>query len=105
MLKYALGAVLSVSLAVPAVAQNFPDVPDNHWAYEALSNLRNKVLFGYPDGLYRGNRPMSRYEFAVAINQLHQMAMGKVAGLEDQIDALSGKVDRTRFEASQSKHS
>ena len=93
MLKYALGAVLSVSLAVPAVAQNFPDVPDNHWAYEALSNLRNKVLFGYPDGLYRGNRPMSRYEFAVAINQLHQMAMGKVAGLEDQIDALSSKVD------------
>ena len=94
MLKYALGAVLTVSLAVPAAAQNFPDVPDNHWAYEALSNLRNKVLFGYPDGLYRGNRPMSRYEFAVAINQLHQMAMGKVAGLEDQIDALSSRVNR-----------
>jgi hypothetical protein len=36
---------------------------------------------------------MSRYEFAVAINQLYQMAGGKVAGLEDQIDALSGKVD------------
>jgi hypothetical protein len=32
-------------------------------------------------------------QIITAINQLHQMAMGKVAGLEDQIDALSGKVD------------
>ena len=58
-LKFALGAVLGLGLVMPATAQsNFPDIADNHWAYEALANLRGKVLFGYPDGLYRPARPM-----------------------------------------------
>jgi uncharacterized protein (UPF0335 family) len=95
MLKLALGVVLAAGLAVPAMAQeNFPDVPTGHWAYEALRNLKDKVLFGYPDGLYRGNRPMSRYEFAVAINQLYQMMMGRVSGLEDQIKELEAMLKR-----------
>jgi len=55
--KFALAAVLSVGLVLPATAQTFPDVPDNHWAWDALENLRGSVLFGYPDGLYR---PLSR---------------------------------------------
>jgi uncharacterized protein (UPF0335 family) len=93
MLKLALGAVLAIGMVAPAMAQeNFPDVPDNHWAYEALKNLKDKVLFGYPDGLYRGNRPMSRYEFAVAINQLHQLLAGRISGLEDQIKSLEGMI-------------
>ena len=94
MLKFALSAVLGAALVAPALAQDaFPDTPDNHWAYEALKNLKDKVLFGYPDGLYRGNRPMSRYEFAVAINQLYQMMMGKMSGLEDQIAALQKMIE------------
>ena len=53
-LKFALSAVLGFGLVLPAAAQsNFPDVPDNHWAYEAIGNLKGKILFGYPDGLYR----------------------------------------------------
>jgi uncharacterized protein (UPF0335 family) len=93
MLKLALGAVLAIGMVAPAMAQeNFPDVPDNHWAYEALKNLKDKVLFGYPDGLYRGNRPMSRYEFAVAVNQLHQLLAGRISGLEDQIKSLEGMI-------------
>jgi uncharacterized protein (UPF0335 family) len=93
MLKLALGAVLATSLVAPAMAQDqFPDVPDNHWAYEALKNLKDKVLFGYPDGLYRGNRPLSRYEFAVAINQLHQLLAGRISGLEDQVKTLEGMI-------------
>ncbi|MFY7808403.1 MAG: S-layer homology domain-containing protein, partial [Fimbriimonadaceae bacterium] len=79
MIKFALTAVLGAGLIVPALAQdNFPDVPDNHWAFEALSNLKGSVLFGYPDGLYRGNRPTTRYEFAVALNQLYMRMMGVV---------------------------
>ena len=85
-LKFALGVALSVGLVMPAAAQsNFPDVPDNHWAYDALANLKGSVLFGYPDGLYRPSRPMSRAEFAVAINNLYSLAMGKMAGLSDQV--------------------
>lgn len=88
-LKYAFGAVLGAMLVTPAVAQDqFPDVPDNHWAYQSLRNLKDSVLFGYPDGLYRGNRPMSRYEFAAAANQLYEAAMSRIDGLEAQISAL-----------------
>jgi len=40
-LKYALSAVLTAAIVLPAVAQdNFPDVPDNHWAFEALQRLK-----------------------------------------------------------------
>jgi uncharacterized protein (UPF0335 family) len=93
MLKLALGTAMAFSLALPAMAQeNFPDVPGNHWAYEALKNLKDKVLFGYPDGLYRGNRPMSRYEFAVAINQLHQLLAGRVSALEGQVKSLEDMI-------------
>ena len=87
--KFALAAVLGVGLIAPAFGQdNFPDVPDNHWAYEALANLKGSVLFGYPDGLYRGNRPLSRYEFAVALNQLYMRLQGQLTDHEDRIAAL-----------------
>lgn len=97
MLKLALGAVIATALVGPAAAQSsFPDVPDNHWAYEALRNLKDKVLFGYPDTLYRGNRPLSRYEFAVALNQIYQAMMAKDAGLQDQIDSLQRMIREMR---------
>ena len=44
-LKYALSAVLTAAIVLPAVAQdNFPDVPDNHWAFEALQRLKKDGL-------------------------------------------------------------
>ena len=91
-LKFALGAVLGLGLVMPAAAQNFPDIPDNHWAYEAFANLKGKIIFGYPDGLVRPARPMSRAEFAVAINQLYQMMMAKDNQLQAAIDALANRV-------------
>lgn len=100
-LKIALAAVLGLGLVLPASAQNFPDVPDDHWAYEALANLKGNVLHGYPDGIYRGARPMSRYEFAVAINQLNQMLMGRIGGVESQVSALKARVDAMKPGASQ----
>lgn len=43
----------------------FPDVPENHWAYEAVKALGEKGLIeGYPDGSFGGERSLSRYEFA-----------------------------------------
>lgn len=97
MIKFALTAVLGAGLIVPALAQdNFPDVPDNHWAFEALSNLKGSVLFGYPDGLYRGNRPTTRYEFAVALNQLYMRMMGVVEGMEGKISDLERMIGQNQ---------
>lgn len=46
----------------------FPDVPENHWAYEYIGRLAAAgIVEGYPDGMFNGNRMMSRYEFAAML--------------------------------------
>ena len=46
----------------------FPDVPENHWAYEYTGRLAAAgIVEGYPDGMFNGNRMMSRYEFAAML--------------------------------------
>ena len=62
--------------------QLFPDVPKNHWAYEYVSTLKgNGALTGYPDGEFKGDRPMTRYEFATMLYK----AMLEGATLSDRI--------------------
>ena len=62
--------------------QLFPDVPQNHWAYEYVATLAgNGVLEGYPDGNFDGARPMTRYEFAAMLYR----AMLNGAKLSDKI--------------------
>ena len=92
-LKLALGMVLSIGILGSAIAQDqFPDVPENHWAYEALSNMkRNGLLVGYPDGLFRGGRPATRYEMAVAIHATYQHLKNITDGLQSQIDELKAR--------------
>jgi hypothetical protein len=89
-LKLAFGAVLGAMLVMPSLAQDqFPDVPENHWVYQALLNMKNEgILVGYPDGLFRGGRPASRYELAGAINAAYQKLKGMIGGLQSQIDAI-----------------
>ena len=61
-----LDALLSV--INPNMSKEFPDVPENHWAYEAVSRLAgNGVIQGYEDGKYHGERTMTRYEMAEII--------------------------------------
>ena len=46
----------------------FPDVPENHWAYEYVKGLCEQgIIEGYPDGNFNGNRSMTRYEFAAML--------------------------------------
>lgn len=57
-----------LSMFNPNMAKDFPDVPENHWAYEAISRLAgNGIIEGYPDGEYHGERTMTRYEMATII--------------------------------------
>lgn len=95
-LKYALFTVLGMAVVAPAMAQNFPDVPENHWAYEALDSLKREgILVGYPDGLFRGPRNATRYELAIAIHATYKKLMGITNGLSEQIKALEEKIDGT----------
>ncbi len=73
-----------VVLAAPAYAGGDPvgTVPPDHWAYDAVKELVDAgILIGYPDGAIRGNQPMTRYEFAMAISRLMAaLEMTGVAG-------------------------
>ena len=61
---------------------NFPDVPDNHWASPSLMRLKAAgVCEGFPDGLWRGDRPVSKYELYVQLNAL----VVRVQSLQDLV--------------------
>ena len=65
-LQQQMDALLSV--LNPNLSKDFPDVPENHWAYEAVSRLAgNGIIQGYEDGKYHGERTMTRYEMAEII--------------------------------------
>ncbi len=52
----------------PAKTALFPDIPENHWAYEYVAKLAgNGIVEGYPDGSFSGDRMMTRYEFAAML--------------------------------------
>lgn len=97
-LRYALIAVLGAAVMTPAFAQdNFPDTPEAHWAAEALTNMKREgILVGYPDGLYRGGRPASRYEMAVALNALWMKIKGMLDGWSGQMDTLMKALDELK---------
>ena len=57
-----------LSVLNPNMSKDFPDVPENHWAYEAVSRLAgNGIVEGYEGGKYHGERQMTRYEMAEII--------------------------------------
>ena len=60
--------IMVLAICLPVFAQEFPDVPTDHWAYNAVQELAaTGIIQGYPDGTYGGKRAMTRYEFAEAL--------------------------------------
>jgi hypothetical protein len=110
------------AVAPAAVAQSadvpFPDVPSTSWAYDAIRQLAaDGFLAGYPDGTFKGDRPMSRYEVSYVINKIvnsmkDQIAKGKtpppndialinklatsISSVSSDLKDLSGRVDTLR---------
>ena len=82
-----LAAASMAFIGLPAVSHAqaasgpFADVPTDHWAYQSVDTLQKAgIVIGYPDGTYGGRRPMTRYEFAVAIARLLAQMNGKTGG-------------------------
>lgn len=103
-------AIISVAvLAAPALSATNPfmDVPMNHWAYDAIGQLAaHGILSGYPDGLYKGKQPTTRYEMASALaralavvdmtkasKQDVEMLKRLVVEFKDELEALGVRVD------------
>jgi hypothetical protein len=83
-----VAAASLVAVAAPAFAANpFSDVPMNHWAYDAVEQMAAKgILEGYPNGTFKGNRAMTRYEIAQMV--AHMMANGVGGADADKLKAL-----------------
>lgn len=75
-LRSALVDVAAGKQLDPAKTKLFPDMPKNHWAYKEISELAgNSLLDGYPDGEFKSDRMMTRYEFASIVYR--QMMAGR----------------------------
>lgn len=60
-----VNALVGMEAIAPDTTTMFPDVPENHWAYEAVEMMaKTGLVQGYPDGEFKGDRNMTRYEFA-----------------------------------------
>jgi hypothetical protein len=67
----AICALTLLGMATVATAQDFTDVPEHHWAFEAIDYLAEAGLVeGYPDGTFKGDRPFTRYEMAMVIARI-----------------------------------
>lgn len=102
--------VAVVAFAAPALAATNPfmDVPQGHWAYDAVGLLASRgIVSGYPDGAFKGAQPATRYEMAsvvaralVAIDadkaskQDLELLKKLVMEFKDELDALGVKVDK-----------
>ncbi len=136
--RLGLATGLAASLLLPLVKQEaalatpFSDVPANHWAYQYIQSLAaDGIIDGYPNGKFKGDRPLTRYEMATVVarviaklqentgkgpskedlDKLQKLidalkdeldALGiRVTNLEDSLDALD---KRTKFAQSLSMH-
>ena len=111
--KATLGAFLAMLIAAPAIvapslvssataqatrdAAEFPDVPKDHWAYDAINKLAAAgIIEGREGGVYVGNASMTRYEFAVAIARLLNVigtggAAPDLTSINARLDALEAR--------------
>ncbi|MFP4662428.1 MAG: S-layer homology domain-containing protein, partial [Halanaerobiales bacterium] len=91
MKKYSIliAMVLVLALSVTTFAGSFADVPSNHWAYEGVNKLVAAGLIqGYPDGTFKGQNDLTRYEIAVMLARLLEDIEEARAELVDQVDFM-----------------
>ena len=89
----AIAAVAALTAGVSAYAANpFSDVSPDDWAYQAVSDLSDQgVVEGYPDGTFKGERNMTRYELAQVIARLMAREDQLNAEQKATLDKLAGK--------------
>ncbi len=85
---WAGAATIGAAALLPSAAQAqegrgpFADVPQSHWAYDAVTQLAQRGIFtGYPDNTFSGKRALTRYEFAVALQRMLQDVQRQIAAI------------------------
>ncbi|WP_302610199.1 ESPR-type extended signal peptide-containing protein [uncultured Mitsuokella sp.] len=102
-----LEAMVGLSSGTPAEAKTqkrtllFPDVPENHWAYDYVKKLADRgLLEGYPDGEFKGSRTLTRYEFAAIFERALEngaAADGDMERMAEEFDPEIRELSLSRF--------
>lgn len=76
---------------------NFPDVPRDHWAYEYVKSLADRgYLQGYPDGKFKGDRSLSRYEYATVIYRALQNGAPNDSNMSRAVEEFKPELTKVR---------
>ncbi len=87
-MRKALVAIVLGLLITAALAEMFPDVPKDHWAYVYVKNLYEKgIVIGYPDATFKGEQYATRYELAAVIARMYDAIEARL------LDVIQGKFD------------
>ena len=82
-----------------AMTTPFPDVPENHWAYETVEQIRERgIVEGYPDGTFGGDRQMTRYEFATIVYRALQKGIGMNEDIQRLVDEFKPELALIRVD-------
>ena len=96
-------ALILVLSALVGISQQFKDVPVNHWAYEAVTEMAKLgVLTGMPDGTFQGNSYLTRYQAAVAFYRLYKILKqpsAEISGLINKVSTLEDLVSTALMKA------
>lgn len=87
-----LALLLSVVMAAPVFAGPFKDVPDEHWAAGAISEMYDKGIIEGFQGQYRGKQPITRYEAAVIIARVMKAVTNAIEGKGLTLKTPEGEV-------------
>ncbi|MFW6028958.1 MAG: S-layer homology domain-containing protein [Halanaerobiales bacterium] len=86
--SFVIALLLVFAFAMPTSAAVFTDVEEDHWAYEAVNQLvAAGVVEGYPDGTFKGDENMSRFEVAQAVNRALERVAEEREVLESELDS------------------
>ena len=86
-LRKAVAGISQGEKVDPIKMKLFPDVPENHWAYEYVKELvKQGVIDGYPDGTFKGDRMMTRYEFAAMLYKAMQKGINVNKKILDEFE-------------------
>jgi hypothetical protein len=104
-LAFVTGLAVSLCAGVGrgvATATPFSDVPANHWAYQYIQSLAaDGIIDGYPDGMFKGDRPLTRYEMAVVVARVIaklQENQGSKGPSKEDLDKLQKLIDALKDE-------
>jgi len=86
-------SIICVLLAISTFAA-YKDVDESHWAYEAISTLGDlEIITGFPDGTYRGNEVITRYQVAVLMYRLYSVLNQRLEELKAKLNTVESQMN------------